>query len=165
MTNPEQKFDVDDRQSVETANAAKAAFQVWVDDIGVAFRNNDFETYNRSVSMPLMVKTDGAAMRVNDRESLRESFDGWARLISEAKIDRTVHDIIDAVWNSETQMTGIFDTTFYAGDAQVMPTFKSLWEVELCDGVWCVTTIVNGMKNITWPLKSPIFVPDKDGKA
>ena len=161
-----------EEQSKPSAAAAKTSlaeardqFQTWIDALGAAFRNDDYDYYERHVIFPLTVKTDAAVMTVHDSKSLEESFGGWSALIRNNHIDKTVHDITDIAVISDSYIACMFDTTFYAGAEQIMPTFRSVWEIEKRNDTWHARTIMNGMKNIKWPIRSPIFVPDEDGRA
>ena len=149
----------------ETSQSALTFLQGWLDHMMVAFFDNDFEAHARDVHLPLTFKTDGNAMIVRDADALREGFDAWVNMMKTHNVTRIIRTPTQAAWIGEDRVSGIYESQFLSDDTRVLPIMTSLADLVKVDGTWKITTLVNGMKNISWPIRAPLLVPDKDGKA
>lgn len=139
----------------------KEFLQNWLDDVADAFFAEDFDAYANAVKLPLMVKTDGGTMIVETEESLREGFDAWVKMMKAQKVTHMIRTVKEAAWLTDGVISGLYETDVLSDANRVLPKFISLMELHNVDGHWRASTVVNGMKNIQWPITSPIVVPDE----
>jgi len=122
----------------------QSVFQEWLDTVGDAFFNDDFETYFKAVALPLIVKTATAEMQVVDAVGLRKGFDAWQAMLTTyhatdmIRTCRGVHDI------SDTEITGLYDTEILANGQRAMPPFTSKMTLRKTD-TWRATYVESGM--------------------
>lgn len=139
---------------------AKPFFQGWLDDVAEAVMTGDFDRYAGQIHLPFTFKTDRGVMVIAEMEALQDGYDAWRRLLETHSVTEFRRTVVEAAWVKNDVFTGLYETRLISDGQDVMPSFTSLMELTRMSGVWKTTTLVNGMKNVDWPITSPFLVVD-----
>lgn len=144
---------------------AVAFLQEWLDRLAMAFFANDYDAYAGAVSLPFTVRTEGGVMVVRNNADLRRGFDAWVGAMKSQSITRMERTAIEANWLGQDGLKGMYETRLWSDKTEVVPAFRSLIELLRHDGLMQARTVVNDMKNITWPITLPLVAPKRDKPA
>lgn len=135
---------------------SKATFQDWLDTVGAAFFQANFDAYERAVLLPMTIATQTSVLKVSDRTALRRGFDTWVHMLKTYEVTDMIRLCRNVKVVDATHMTGDYQTEILAHGQRVVPPFTSTMTLEKRDG-WRATHVISGMTGQIWPPAVPGF--------
>ncbi|TAG12428.1 MAG: hypothetical protein EAZ40_15715 [Rhodobacterales bacterium] len=131
---------------------ATETLQNFLDFMGEAVMSERFEAYLTGVRLPLNIITSAANLKVETVEDLVEGFDDFCDMIQSQGVSDMVRTVMEARFEADDLIVGIYETRLLNGDRPVVPTFYSKIWLERHSGVWQASKIHNTTYNARWPI-------------
>jgi len=137
-------------------------FQFWLETVGATLVTCDFETFQNSVELPLVLITRRSTIVISDNVMLRAGFNSYNAMLKSLKVTDTVRIGSEIRLLSDTMMTALMQTHLLAGSLHIVPAWTSQLTLRKKDDHWRVVAISNAMSDIRWPFELPDVNQNKD---
>lgn len=131
---------------------ANEILQRFLDEMGEAVMTERFEAYHAGVELPLSIVTSTANLIIETVEDLVEGFDDFCDIIQSQGVTDMPRRVMEARFDGEDRIVGIYETNLMNGAHRVVPTFYSKMWLRRVDGVWQANRIQNTTRNARWPI-------------
>lgn len=141
---------------------ALGILQDYLDKVGQASLNGDWDTYHRSVSLPFVLITDTATLTVSTEDMLRAGFDEFTAMLRALRVTHYVRLAEDGRMLSDDLLSGSYVSHLLSDHVRVIPPFRSQITLRRTDGSWCCVAITNALSNARWPISLPVVSSKAD---
>ena len=90
-------------------------FQSYLDRVGQAIIEQDFETYAAHVHLPFVLVTRGGEMKVETVEELREGFDSYLDFFKQAGVRKMHRVVLNSASAGDDQISATYRTALLSG--------------------------------------------------
>ena len=136
-------------------------FQTWLDVVGQATLDGDFDRYAVYVSVPFTLITQEATLTVPDRAGLRRGFDVYHTMFRTMGVTDMVRTASGVTPMGPDLLCGNYETHILRGALAIVPPFLSSMVLRHEEGLWRAASVTNSWTNRRWPIDFPKVV-DRD---
>ncbi len=130
--------------------------QDYLDRVGQAVMDEDYEVYADQVSLPFRLITEITTLVISTQAELESGFEAFAEMMQSQKVTDYIRLVDSAVQLDEDLISGRYVTHILSNGNRVMPAFCSQIVIRREDGKrWRAASIANSMKNARWPILLP----------
>lgn len=114
--------------------------------------SDQFDRYSSHVDLPFRLVTAAAELTVESMDDLHDGFDDYVSMLGDLKVTTLLRSVIDASFEGDDRVVGLFETTHMSSDKIVVPKFYSKIWIQRIDSVLKATCIRNTTKDERWPI-------------
>lgn len=140
------------RSRVSASVEALHTLQGYLDHMAKAVLSDDFETYERHVSLPFQLVTETASLVVHTLADLESGFDEFVEMLRAQRVTEYIRVAKSAMMSDNQMISGRYETHLLCEGKHVVPSFVSRISLRREDGVWRAVSIVNATRNERWPV-------------
>ena len=130
-------------------------FQSWLDRVGRAFFEDDFDTYSSAVERPFVLITATATMVSATPEDLRDGFVQFRDMLRSQGATDMVRLAFGVQPIGSQLLVGRYETHILRGATRLFDPYISSMTLRLSGGEWRAACISNSMTNSRWPIHLP----------
>lgn len=129
--------------------------QSWLDEVGAAVLDGDFDAYARHVVLPFASITPEATLIVTSEADLRTGFDVYVDMLRHQRVSDYIRLVSEAHTVGERMIAGSYVTNILAQGQRIAPPFTSTIVLRRSvAGLWQAATIAAPLSAPQWPILS-----------
>ncbi len=127
--------------------------QSWLDEVGLAVMDGDFDAYARHVVLPFANVNPVATLIVTTEAELRAGFNVFVDMLRTQRVTDYIRLVSEAHTIGDHMIAGSYVTNLLSAGKRVSPPFTSTVVLRRAQGgPWQAATIANPLMAPAWPI-------------